>query len=63
MVRYQKNKEIFIWCCELSEHSGEGKLALSYIRDIKNYLNSKIILKTPELFLNKFNISDLKKKK
>lgn len=62
MVRYQKNKEIFIWCCELSEHSGEGKLALSYIRDIKNYLNSKIILKTPELFLNKFNISDLKKK-
>jgi hypothetical protein len=58
MEKYQKNKEIFIWCCELSLNSGEGKLALSYISDIKKNLNKKIILRTPELFDNAFNINN-----
>jgi hypothetical protein len=58
MEKYQKNKEIFIWCCELSLNSGEGKLALSYISDIKKNLNKKIILRTPELFDNAFDINN-----
>jgi hypothetical protein len=58
MKKNQKNSEIFIWCCELSLNSGEGKLALSYIFDIKKNLNKRIILKTPEFFHKEFNINN-----
>jgi hypothetical protein len=58
MKKYHKNMEIFIWCCELSLNSGEGKLALTYIQDIKKNLNKRIILRTPELFIKKFNINN-----
>ena len=57
MEKYQKNQEIFVWCCELSMNSGEGKLALSYIGDIKKILNKNIILKTPEFFVKEFNVN------
>ena len=62
MEKYQNNKELFIWCCELSLNSGEGKLALSYIQDLKKKLNKKITLRTPELFAKKFNINNFIKK-
>lgn len=58
MENYQKNKEIFIWCCELSLGSGEGRLALSFIQDIKNNSNKKIILKTPILFTKNFDVNN-----
>ena len=58
MKKYPKNKEIFIWCCELSLNSGEGKLAVSYILDIKKNLNKKIVLRTPELFDDEFDINN-----
>ena len=39
-------KKIFIWCCDINNRSGEGILALKFIKDLKKYnlkYNFKII--------------------
>ena len=50
-----KNKEIHYWACDKSENSGEGKLALYFIKD----LNKKFI--TTEIKKPKFKIKFINK--
>ena len=50
-----KSKKIYYWACDKSENSGEGKLALYFIKD----LNKKFI--TAEIKRPKFKIKFINK--
>ena len=55
MSKQLNTKEIFAWCSELSLNSGEGKLALQFIKDLKKNFNSKLTIKTPYQIINNFD--------
>ena len=54
-----KKKEIFIWCSEISRHSGEGLLALNFIEDIKKIQDINILVKTPGYKIFKFKQQEI----
>lgn len=55
MSKQLNTKDIFAWCSELSLNSGEGKLALQFIKDLKKNFNSKITIRTPYEIIYNFD--------
>jgi hypothetical protein len=55
MPKKLNTKDIFAWCSELSLNSGEGKLALQFIKDLKKNFNNKITVRTPYGIIHNFN--------
>ena len=55
MSKQLNTKDIFVWCSELSLNSGEGILALQFIKDLKKNFNNKIIVRTPYEIIHNFD--------
>jgi hypothetical protein len=55
MSKHLYKKDIFAWCSEISLNSGEGILALQFIKDLKKNFNSKITIRTPYEIIHNFD--------
>lgn len=55
MSKDLNSKDIFAWCSELSINSGEGTLALQFIKDLKKNFNNKITVMTPYEIIHNFD--------
>jgi len=55
MSKHLNTKDIFAWCSELSLNSGEGIIALQFIKDLKKSFNNKITIKTPYEIIHNFD--------
>lgn len=52
-----KEKEIYIWACDLDKFRGEGILANEFIKDLRKYSKKKLIIETPKNNQQKINFS------
>ena len=52
-----KEKEIYIWACDLDKFRGEGILANEFIKDLKKYTTKKLIIESPKNNQQKINFS------
>lgn len=52
-----REKEIYIWACDLDKFRGEGILANAFIQDLKKYTTKKLIVESPKNNQQKINFS------
>lgn len=55
-----KEKEIYVWACDLDKFRGEGILANEFIKDLRKYTNKKLIIEYPKNNHRKINFSFFK---
>ena len=52
-----KEKEIYVWACDLDKFRGEGILANEFIKDLRKYTAKKLIVENPKNDHRKINFS------
>ena len=52
-----REKEIYVWACDLDKFRGEGILANEFIKDLKKYTRKKLLIETPKNNHKKINFS------
>ena len=52
-----KDKEIYVWACDLDKFRGEGILANAFIKDLKKFTKKKLIIETINTNNQKINFS------
>lgn len=52
-----KEKEIYVWACDLDKFRGEGILANAFIKDLREFTTKKLLIDTPKNNHQKLNFS------
>ncbi len=52
-----KDKEIYIWACDLDKFRGEGILANEFIKDLRKHSSKKFLIESPKNYHQKINFS------
>ena len=52
-----RNREIYVWACDLDKFRGEGILANAFIKDLKKYSKKKLVIESPKNNNQKINFS------
>ncbi|MDC3349243.1 hypothetical protein OAV65_01930, partial [Candidatus Pelagibacter sp.] len=55
-----KEKEIYVWACDLDKFRGEGILANEFIKDLRKYTTKRLVIEYPKNNHRKINFSFFK---